>query len=203
MSTTSRDFFEAMYRVDADPWSFATSRYEQERYRTLLGHIPPGRFAQVFEAGCSIGELTAGLASRCGEVFAIDIAQPAVERARLRCQPFPNVTIERATLPAELPEGPFDLVVFSEIGYYFTAVALAELAAGLAQRLAPGGLLLAGHWTGHSKDHVLGGTQVHSIISAELIGSQSMSLAVQEHHGGRPGGVRPAQGFVVDGWIKP
>ena len=29
MSTTSRDFFERMYRASPDPWSFTSSRYER------------------------------------------------------------------------------------------------------------------------------------------------------------------------------
>ena len=42
------------------------------------------RFRRAFEPGCSTGVLTAELAARCDEVVALDVAAPAVERARSR-----------------------------------------------------------------------------------------------------------------------
>ncbi len=34
--TTSQAFFENMYRAKADPWNFSTSRYEHDRYKSIL-----------------------------------------------------------------------------------------------------------------------------------------------------------------------
>ena len=63
-----------------------------------------------------------------------------------------------------LPEGTFDLIVLSEIGYYFPLEALRNLAEDLVRRLRAGGVLLAVHWLGSSKDHVLSGDQVHAAL---------------------------------------
>ena len=168
MNTTSREFFERMYRTTNDPWSFASREYEQKRYETILSFVPHGRFRRAFEPGCSIGELTARLATRCGFVTAIDIAEGAVESARERCRDLVNVDIHQGSVLDDMPSEHFDLVVFSEIGYYFTKSQLSELAAELAARIDDGGQLLAVHWTGVSADHILSGESVHHVLRKHL-----------------------------------
>ena len=190
-STTSRDFFEKMYRATADPWAFASREYEQRRYDTILHHVPSGRFHQVFEPGCSIGELTARLAQCCTSVTAIDIAQAAIETARRRCEDLGNVDVYQGALPDDLPAGPFDLVVFSEIGYYFTEAQLIDLAPAVASRIEREGELLAVHWTGVSADHVLSGEQVHAILRDHL----PMEHLVTESHP-----FDELDGFLLDVW---
>jgi trans-aconitate methyltransferase len=190
-NTTGRDFFEKMYRTTPDPWSFASSEYEQQRYATILDHVPIGRFHQAFEPGCSIGELTARLASRCGFVTAIDIAEAAIETARRQCGDVGNVDIYQGSLPDDLPQGPFDLVVFSELGYYFTEIELIDLALELVSRIEPGGELLAVHWTGVSPDHLLIGQQVHDVLREHL----PMEHLVHETHP-----FDDCNGFLLDTW---
>ena len=191
MNTTSRDFFERMYRARPDPWSFATSAYERKRYATTLRFVPPQCFQRVFEPGCSIGELTVELAARCGFVTAIDIAEPAVESARRRCAHLDNVDIHQGSLLEEMPAGPFDLVVFSEIGYYFTKSQLVEIGYALASRIEPRGQLLAVHWTGASPDHLIRGVQVHDLLRRGL-------PMEHLHHEVHPSQER--DGFVLDLW---
>lgn len=191
MSTTSREFFERMYRTQPDPWSFASREYEQQRYETILGFVPHGRFRSAFEPGCSIGELTARLANRCGFVTAIDIAEAAVESARDRCRAFANVDIHQGSLLDDMPSKRFDLVVFSEIGYYFTKSQLPGLAAELASRIEDGGQLLAVHWTGVSADHLLSGESVHRILRKCL----PMEHLHHEAHSSDD-----FDGFVLDIW---
>ncbi len=196
MKTTSREFFERMYEATKDPWSFATSEYEQKRYATILNFVPDGVFRRVFEPGCSIGELTAQLAQRCGFVTAIDIAGAAIETARQRCRPFENVDVHQGSLLDDLPPGPFDLIIFSEIGYYFTKSQLIELGSTLADRIDPWGQLLAVHWTGVSPDHLMGGDDVHDILREHL----PMEHVHSESH--PPGAHEGAfgDGFVLDIW---
>jgi len=182
-----------MYRTTVDPWSFATSPYELHRYEALVEHVPRGRFARAFEPGCSIGELTVRLAERCGFVTAIDIAENAVETARRRCEHLHNVDEHQCALPDDLPASTFDLVVFSEIGYYFDEPQLAELATSISSLIEPGGQLLAAHWTGQSADHVLHGTRVHEILHETV----PMEHLRHEQH-------RSADysGFIVDVWSR-
>ena len=68
MSHVPVSSFEDLYRVDPDPWQFATSRYEQRRYDITVACLPRARYAAAFEPGCAIGELTRRLAGRCDRV---------------------------------------------------------------------------------------------------------------------------------------
>jgi protein-L-isoaspartate O-methyltransferase len=168
-SAVSEAAFEAKYRRSSDPWSFAASPYEQRRYVTTLRSLTRAHYSRVFEPGCSVGVLTAALAGRCDSLVACDIAPTAVRLAQQRCAAFPNVHIEQADLAKSLPEGPFDLIVLSEMGYYFAAAQLAEIAKALAARLGQGGEFIAVHWRGEIGDHVLHGDEVHAILKEALM----------------------------------
>jgi protein-L-isoaspartate O-methyltransferase len=169
-SAVSQAAFEAKYLRSADPWEFAVSPYEQRRYATTLRSLTRSYYARAFEPGCSVGVLTAALAERCGELVACDIAPTAVHLARERCERFPNVRIDQGDLANAIPQGPFDLIVFSEIGYYFEPAALAEIVRALAARMGQGGEFVAVHWRGRSEDHVLHGDEVHAILKESLKG---------------------------------
>jgi SAM-dependent methyltransferase len=164
-STTSPEFFEAKYRSDPDPWHFADSHYEQLRYAATVAALDNEWFERAFEPGCSIGILTQQLAPFCGELIAIDISETAAASAAARCRALANVRISQGSLPADMPTGTFDLIVLSEIGYYYDSDALQSLAASLAALLNRDGVLLAVHWLGESPDHLLSGDQVHAILA--------------------------------------
>jgi SAM-dependent methyltransferase len=167
-SVTSAEAFEARYLADADPWNFAGSPYEQKRYETTINALRRAHYQSVFEPGCSVGELTARLAERCAILEACDFSPSVVERARQRCRGFEHVSINCADLRTSMPEGPFDLIVFSEIGYYFDRPTLVEISTELASKLCPGGEFIAVHWLGRSPDHVLHGDAVHDILQSFL-----------------------------------
>jgi SAM-dependent methyltransferase len=167
-SRVSQAAFEAKYRQSGDPWNFTGSRYEGGRYELTLRSLIRPHYRRAFEPACSIGVLTAALAERCDEVQAIDIAPSAVVRARKRCAGFPGVTIRCADLATETPQGPFDLIVFSELGYYFKQTQLKRIAESLGAALEAGGELIAAHWLGASEDHLLHGDQVHGILRDAL-----------------------------------
>jgi cyclopropane fatty-acyl-phospholipid synthase-like methyltransferase len=172
--TTSQEFFDQKYRFADDPWNFATDSYEQQRYRAILRALGDRRFERAFEPGCSIGVLTEHLAARCGALVAMDISPTAAERARQRCEHLENVEIVCGSLPEDLPSATFDLIVFSEIGYYFDAANLAKLVEALTDRLDESGTLLSCHWLGVSKDHILSGDEVHEVLeSAEALRHES------------------------------
>jgi SAM-dependent methyltransferase len=186
--STSEKFFEAKYHACDDPWEFATSDYEQGRYSAILKSISGRTFKRAFEPGCSIGVLTEQLAGMCSDMIALEISRTAVEKARLRCSHLRNVDVRHGALPADLPEGTFDLIVFSEIGYYFESLKLAALIDNLVARLIPGGLLLAAHWLGDSPDHLLSGDQVHEEIGR----AWGLSLPKSERH----------PRFRIDQWVR-
>jgi protein-L-isoaspartate O-methyltransferase len=130
----------------------------------MLRVLLRARYERAFEPGCSVGEFTALLARRCNAVLATDISATAVERARRRCAAFSHVNIRQADLADGPPKGPFDLIVLSEIGYYFSKVRWANVALAAASQLGRGGQLLAVHWLGVSEDHVLHGDEVHRVL---------------------------------------
>jgi protein-L-isoaspartate O-methyltransferase len=188
-STTSREFFEQKYQQNPDPWDFGADAYEQGRYAAILQALGGRRYKRAFEPGCSVGVLTVGLAGLCDEVIAMDIAPTAVEQARLRCSALGNVSLRCGSLAEQLPDGRFDLIVLSEIGYYFEEKALLACTTRLAHLLSHGGILLAAHWLGASEDHILSGDRVHALL-AQVRGG------LQHRHAERHAG------FRIDSWKK-
>ena len=164
MSHVPVSSFEDLYRADRDPWQFATSSYEQRRYEITVACLPRARYGVAFEPGCAIGELTRRLADRCDRVIALDAAPTAVDEARQRCRSLGHVDVRLGELPDDWPSERFDLVVLSEIGYYFEPDGLAALRDRAVASLEPGGTLIAVHWRGRSDVHVLSGDTVHACL---------------------------------------
>lgn len=193
MSSTGRAFFEAAH-ADGDPWALASDPYEQQRYDTVVAHVPPGRYASAFEPGCSVGELTVRLAGRCEHVEAIDLAANAVRQAEQRCRERANVTIRQGALPADIPDREYELIAFVEIGYYFTPDELSEICRTLDARLAAGGRFIAAHWIGRSPDHLMTGEAVHDVLRSTI-------TAQHRRHEIHPD--RRRAGFALDVWDRP
>ena len=153
--------FEERYRRHADPWGFATSPYELEKYARTVAALEGARHGRALELGCAIGVLTERLAPSCASLTAIDASPTAVGRARSRTSGLPHVDVRVATLPEDLPSGRWDLVVASEVLYYFDDEVLDDLLHRLEAALDPGGTLLAVHFTEDAPDHRQSGDAVH------------------------------------------
>ncbi len=166
-STLTPGYFDDVYRANADPWNFAASPYEAAKYAATLAALPRARYGSAFEAGCSIGVLTAQLAPRCERLLSIDVADAALAQARARCAGLPQVHFERRYLPGEFPDGSFDLILLSEVGYYLALPDLLDLRERCFNALSAGGHLLLVHWTVPVHDYPLTGDQVHDAF-AEL-----------------------------------
>lgn len=175
-------YFDDVYRANNDPWSFETSPYEQAKYLDTVAALPKQQYHRAFEVGCSLGVLTEQLAARCGQLLAVDVAEAPLVRARQRCSHLPQVEFRQMTLPAEFPSNDtFDLVVLSEVGYYWAAPDLAKVADLLLAALRPGGQLLLVHWTPPVHDYPLTGDEVH-----EFFLSKALPAGPLEHlHGHR------------------
>jgi SAM-dependent methyltransferase len=166
--TLQRENFEARYAANPDPWDFETSAYEHDKYERTLAALGERRYGRAFEAGCSIGVFTAMLADRCVDLLAVDIAQAAVDAAGERLAAFDHVRVERRTLPAAWPAGPFDLVVCSELLYYWDHPTLEASLPAIADSLAPGGRLVAVHYRPPSTIDPLTGDAVHALLRERL-----------------------------------
>lgn len=165
--TLRPEYFDELYRQNPDPWEFATSAYEKAKYADTIGALSHPLYPKALEIGCSIGVLTALLASRCGELLGIDFAEQALEQARERCKHLQNVRFQKMAVPGEFPEGPFDLMVVSEVAYYWSAEDFRRVRDLAAVHQPAGGQLLLVHWTPTEKDHVHTGDQVHEIWGAD------------------------------------
>ena len=156
------DYFEQVYAAKSDPWDFANSEYERTKYADTLAHLPRTRYRRGFEVGCSIGVLTSQLGKRCDHLLSVDVAEAALTQARRRCEGMPNVQIERMQIPEETPDGTFDLVVVSEVGYYWSPQDQERAMTLLAALHEPGGHLVLVHWTPEVHDYPQTGDAVHS-----------------------------------------
>ncbi|CAO4167550.1 class I SAM-dependent DNA methyltransferase [Methylorubrum populi] len=143
-------YFDLRYADDPDPWQFATSAYEREKYAVTLDALPRRAYASALEIGCSIGVLTEALAQRCDALTAIDLTELALAQARVRCRDLDHVRFELAQVPGQWPEGRFDLILLSEVVYYLDAGDVRSLVARMKGCLRPGGDVVLVHWTGET-----------------------------------------------------
>ncbi|HEY2715472.1 MAG TPA: SAM-dependent methyltransferase [Solirubrobacterales bacterium] len=182
------EHFERLARDSADPWDYAGSEYEQEKYRRTLAYLPE-RVGAGLELGCSVGVFTAMLAPRCERLLALDFSPTALERARERLDGTGNVELRRAVLPEEMPGGPFAAIVCSEILYYWSAELVVAGLRGMEAALAPGGTLVAVHWRPGDPRRQLDGDAVHAILRHEVrlryVGGES------------------TERFLLESWVLP
>jgi SAM-dependent methyltransferase len=187
-STSSAEFFEAKYTRLSDPWDFAHNRDEQCRYDRTVSALAHRRYQRAFEPGCSVGALTERLAGICDLVEAIDFSETAIATARARCAHLLNVRFDCRPLSERLPVNGFDLLVLSEIGYYFSPDVWREISAELVAAMSPKATLLGVHWLGHSADHCMHGDPVHEILGA----NSQLRLEYGERH----------EAFRLDRWVR-
>jgi SAM-dependent methyltransferase len=188
LEATSQTFFENMYRNDCDPWRFASSAYELERYTAIMAALDNRRYRSAFEPGCSIGVLTERLASQCELLLATDISPTAVELARERCSHLANVQVVCLPLTEHLSIKDMDLLMLSEVGYYFDRDLWRTVVQNLVKGVVASGTILASHWLGQSDDHLQTGDNIHSAL-------QSLDGLDLEHSERHPG-------FRLDRWRK-
>ena len=159
--------FEARYRADPDPWGYTSSDYERDKYAATLAACGPGPFARALELGASIGVFSAALAPRCRQLTTIDAAPTAVEIARRRLASTPGVRILEGAIPGAIPDGPYDLVVGSEILYYLTADELAATLDRLHHQTRPGARLVVVHWRPDGPERPLTADDVHAALERQ------------------------------------
>jgi Nodulation protein S (NodS) len=159
--------FEERYRSDPDPWGYLSSAYERAKYAATLSACGPGPFASALELGSSIGVFSAQLAPRARSLATIDGAPTAVTAARRRLEPFPQVRALLGTIPDDVPDGPFDLVVASEILYYLSFVDVERTLTRLHDVMLPGARLVAVHWRPAGPERPLDARTVHELLRAQ------------------------------------
>ena len=154
------DYFDDLYQQNADPWDFASSTYERDKYAATLAALPRERYQNAFEIGCSIGVLTQQLATRCEHLLAVDGSELPLQQARQRLKDQPHVQLEQMRVPDNFPDDTFDLILVSEVGYYWSWSDLEKAQQLILRALRPEGHLLLVHWV-LPTNYPLTGDEVH------------------------------------------
>jgi SAM-dependent methyltransferase len=170
------DYFEALYRDKGDPWGFATRDYEAAKYAHTLAALGDERATRALEMGCSIGVFTRQLAARCDELVATEVSATALNEARRRCADRSNIDFRLAHGVTDGMDGAFDLMVLSEIVYYWDDKDLGAVALAIRRTLSPGGRLLLVHWLGET-DYPRSGDDAVGALAAGLDGLMEVEQA--------------------------
>jgi SAM-dependent methyltransferase len=123
---------------------------------------------RALEIGCAKGAFTLQLARLCDSLVAIDFSGCAVEAASSRLARDDRVTVLRRAFPEQAPDGPWSLVVCSEVLYYLDPPALDQAIAWFSAALGSGSSVVAVHWRGPGVTEPLRGDDVHDRLEAEL-----------------------------------
>ncbi len=139
------DGFERLFRTSIDPWNYRSSPFEAHKRRVLLRACGTRLYGRGLELACANGETTLRLVDRCLRLTAIDASPTAIAAARRRTRDQTSLTLGVSRLPEQMPRGPFDLIVASEIIYYLSPNALRRLIPKIEAALAPGGRVVVLH----------------------------------------------------------
>ncbi|GAA2660550.1 class I SAM-dependent methyltransferase [Paractinoplanes durhamensis] len=166
-SSVSLDYFTGLYLAKEDPWDLATKWHDQRKYAITVASLPKRHYRRCYEPGASVGLLTRLLAERCDEILAVDCVPEAVRTAEENLRDLPHVRVEEAMLPAELPDGTFDLILVGDLFYYLSAEDFDELVDGLLARLESGGDLVSVHFRDRENPGNYDGFNVHEKLAGK------------------------------------
>lgn len=183
-------YFEDVYAANDDPWNFAASEYEAEKYAATLAALPAEFYQNAFEIGCSIGVLTEKLAARCGKLLSVDVSEKALAQARKRCAGLSQVTFKKMSVPQEFPAEMFDLILISEVGYYLAAEDWDRTIEKIFAQSAAKGQIALVHWLPPVADYPQTGDEVHDSF-AEFVGDKMRNLYEKR-----------AENYRLDVWEK-
>jgi trans-aconitate methyltransferase len=178
--TLPGSYFDELYEANVDPWGFTNRWYEERKRAITLAVLPERRYATAYEPGCSVGVLTLGLAERCDALLASDISAIALREAAARLEGRDHVRFERRRLPAEWPEGQFELVVLSEILYYFNDADLRDVVTRSSAAVAPGGTLVSVHWRPEVADYPQRGDRVQEMLEHQWSSSEKIVHHIED-----------------------
>ncbi|MCF7701719.1 SAM-dependent methyltransferase [Loktanella sp. M215] len=146
------DHLETLYADTDDPWHFATSPYEQAKFRATRKALTRDRYRSALEIGCGNGALAHHLALLCDSYTGIDAVSRAVIAAQNRV---PDAHFLQAVYPCPLPAANYDLIILSEVLYFLTPDAIRQLARDLVD-LAPGAELICVTYLGDTAQALQG-----------------------------------------------
>lgn len=183
-------YFDSLYADKSDPWDFEDSVYEARKYDATIDALGGERATRALEVGCSIGILTRRLAVRCDDLVATEVSSAALQQARTRCADLINIDFRLVSGAADGFDGAYDLIVLSEVVYYWDDADLDAVAAGIRVSLAPGGRLLLVHYTLET-DYPKSGDDAVTALRSRLAGWVTGEFS------------RRADAYRLDVWRRP
>jgi SAM-dependent methyltransferase len=90
----------------------------------------------------------------------------AAELTAARTRHLPHVRVRQLAVPEAWPEGRFDLIVLSELLYYFDDGTLRDVLNRTVEALEPGGTLVTVHWNHPAPEHFRTGRSLAPVLSA-------------------------------------
>lgn len=175
-STMEPGYFERMFRGTSDPWNLETSPYEQAKFEDSIAALRDRTYATGFEVGCARGVLTSKLSASCKALLCIDVSETALSAARQRMAHVDHVAFEQMAFPRNGPAGQFELVVLSEVAYYWDDSDIGRAADWLEAHMLVGGDLLLVHFTGDT-DYPQSGDDAVAKLFAPLARSMTVVTA--------------------------
>jgi LmbE family N-acetylglucosaminyl deacetylase len=163
------DHFESMFEQSRDPWGYDSEPYEADRFARTIAALGQRRYAHALELGCANGALTARLIAHCDAILATDVSYAALDAARARLDGENAVTFEQGSLPDDLPQGQFDLIVISDMLYYLGLHGICRLMTDLQQRARSECRIVITNYLGET-DCALSGEMAAEIALAHLPG---------------------------------
>lgn len=168
---TGVQHFDQMYQANPDPWGVASAWYERRKRALMLASLPRERYQHGFEPGCGNGQTTQELLQRCDRLCAVDFSEQAIALCSAR---FHNVErsrldLQALALPAHWPAVPasgFDLIVVSELAYYFDAAEMADFYRQCLASLRAQGHLVMCHWQHDADDRLQSTAALHQTLAS-------------------------------------
>jgi SAM-dependent methyltransferase len=177
-SLTKQAQVDQFFDEGGDPFGFDANPKEQVKFQRTLEVCGEGDLGRVLEIGCAVGSFTELIAPRATDVLAIDVSEAAIKQAEDRMRGYPHVHLEARTLPADFPDGPFDLIVASDVLYYLTVDDLQTCLSLIEERLAPGGALVAVHYIPRVGT-LLNGDELHDYLAEHTTMTHTLDERVE------------------------
>ena len=161
--------FDSLFTQSPDPWRYDSEPYERDRFQRTVAALAGRRYRSALELGCANGALTEQLAPLCDRLLATDASLAALSAARDRIGARANVVLEQRTMPQDMPDARFDLIVASDMLYYLGLDGVVALMAAIERSATPDARIFLASYLGET-DTVITGEMAAEIAIAHLPG---------------------------------
>lgn len=153
---TPATHFDSLFTNSPDPWRYDSEPYERDRFQRTVAALADRRYRSALELGCANGALTEQLAPLCDRLLATDTSRAALSAARDRLGARADVVLEQRTMPQDMPDARFDLIVASDMLYYLGLDGIVALIAAIERSATPDARILLASYLGETNTVVTG-----------------------------------------------